>query len=61
MAVKVSVPVLVGSILAAGVLGFVAFPVVSLRLLGVGRERTRSLPEAPLPEPQGTPGERLKF
>lgn len=56
---KVSIPVFAGSILAAGVLGFLAFPVLGLRLLGAGRERVR-LPEAP-PQTAGTPEERLNF
>lgn len=56
---KVSIPVFAGSVFAAAVLGFLAFPVVSLRLLGVGRERVR-LPQAP-PQTSGTPEERLNF
>ena len=55
----VSVPVFAGSVLAAGVLGFLAFPVLGMRLIGAGRERTRSLtPDTP--PPQTTAG-RLKF
>ena len=56
---KVSIPVFAGSIFAAGVLGFLAFPVLSLRLLGAGRERSRSALE-PRATP-GTPTERLNF